>query len=445
MRKIFLVLGVVMAICGVEQAYSQSLNLTLDEAVAIALDENPTMQVAELEIERYDYVLGATRGNLLPQLSITGDYSYAAKAQQMSSSMQLSSDGTHSVTATANLGLALYAPAVYATLKMNRIQVAEAVESARSSKIDLVAAVKSAFYNTLLAQESLDVLEQSSETSKEVVDDTQVKFNNGLVSEYDLLTAQVQYNNLQPSIIQTRNSIELAKLMLKMYLSIPEDVELSVVGSLSAMREQVFEGDDNLSLDVDNNSTIRTLDIQADLLAQQLKLNKTSHQPTLTAFVSAMYTGSQQPTFGIDYTTGSFTAGSLIYYDQFPVYAGLSLNIPIFAGLTTINQSRQIRNQQQQLDIQRDYARQGVILEAQSAVNNLLAARERMYAEQTTIAQAQKAYDISQVRYDAETGTILELNSAQLLLTQSELNYSQAIYDFLVAKAEYDKVIGVEY
>ncbi len=429
--------------CSSLAAQTTQLTLTLDEAIEIALDENPTLQVAELDIERYDYVLGATRGNLLPQLSISGEYTYAAKVQQMSESMQISSDGTSSVTVAANLGIALYAPAVYATLKMNRIQATEAVEAARSSQIDMVAAVKSAFYNTLLAQESLLVLEESSDMSKEVVDDTQVKFDNGLASEYDLLTAKVQYSNLQPTIIQTRNSVELSILMLKMYLSLPEEVQVSVVGSLSDMREQVFSGNDGLSLDIENNSTIRTLEIQSELLAQQLKLNKTSYQPTLSGYVSAYYTGSQQPSLVIG--ASGFEAGPMTFYDQFPVYAGLNLSIPIFSGLTIINQSRQIKNQMQQLDLQKDYARKGILIEAQSAVNNLLAARERMYAEEMTISQAQKAYDISQVRYDEGVGTILELNSAQLSFTQSELNFSQAIYDFLVAKAEYDKIIGVEY
>ncbi|MFR9649866.1 MAG: TolC family protein [Rikenellaceae bacterium] len=442
MKKQFFTLAVLLSMCGVVNAQSTALTLTLDKAIAIALDENPTLKVADLEIQRYDYVLGATRGNLYPQLSITGDYSYAAKTQQMSESMQFSSDGTNTVTATANLGVALYAPAVYATLKMNRIQITEAVEAARGSQIDLVAAVKSAFYGTLLAQESLRVLEESSTTAKEVVDETQVKFDNELSSEYDLLTAQVQYNNLQPSIIQTRNSIELAILTLKMYLSIPEDVKVNVEGSLTQMREQVFVSGDTLNIDIDNNSSLKTLEIQSELLAQQLKLNKTAHQPTLSAFVSAYYTGTQQPSLLIDET--GFVAGPTTFFDQFPVYAGLSLTIPIFSGLTTVNQTRQIRNQMQQLDLQIDYARQGVMLEAQSEVNNLLAARERMYAEEMTIAQAQKAYNISQVRYDQGVGTILELNSAQLSLTQAELNYSQAIYDFLVAKAGYDKIIGVE-
>ena len=82
------------------------------------------------------------------------------------------------------------------------------------------------------------------------VDDTRLQYDNGLASEYDLLTAQVQLSNLKPSILQTENSIRLAKLMLKMYLSIPENVEIEVVGELDAMRDAVLAGTDGLTTDV---------------------------------------------------------------------------------------------------------------------------------------------------------------------------------------------------
>ena len=78
------------------------------------------------------------------------------------------------------------------------------------------------------------------------------------------------------------------------------------------------------------------------------------------------------------------------------------------------------------------------------ALNDLLTARETMYAQELTVEQARKAYSISDTRYRAGAGTILELNSAQLAQTQAQLNYSQAIFDYLTAKAEYDRIVGKE-
>ncbi len=83
-------------------------------------------------------------------------------------------------------------------------------------------------------------------------------------------------------------------------------------------------------------------------------------------------------------------------------------------------------------------------LEARTATNNVFTAREKMLANEKTVDLAEKAYSIARTRFDAGAGTMLEVNQAQLNVTQSRLNHSQAIYDFLAAKADYDKVIGNE-
>lgn len=421
-------------------ANAQQLQLTLEEAVEIALNDNPTIKIADMEIQRYDYVLAETKGNYLPSLSIDSYYNYSVVAQQMSKSMQISANGTSTVSAAANLSIPLYAPAIARTLTLNKTQMAAAVESARGSKINLISEVKKAYYNTLLAEQSLVVLEESSAISKKSVDDTQTMFDNGLTAEYDLLTAQVQYSNLQPTIVQTRNSIEVAKLLLKMYLSLPAETEIELTGSLEDMRDIVFSGTDGLTTDVSQNSDLVSLEYQSQLLADQLRLTNSARLPTLAAYGSATYYGNESAV--IDFA--SFTPQGTEYYAQVPINVGISLSIPIFSGLTNVNKAKSIKNQIKQLELQKMYAEQAKIVELKSAINNLFTAREKMFSEEATMAQAAKAYSISKTRYDAGVGTMLELNSAQLAQTQSELNYSQAIYDYLSAKCDYDKIIGKE-
>ncbi|MFR9503200.1 MAG: TolC family protein [Rikenellaceae bacterium] len=437
MKKLFITAATLLAGVG---AQAQQLQLTIEEAVQIALDDNPTIQVADMEIARFDYVLAETKGMYLPTLAIDGSYNYSVIAQQMSKSMQIAADGTSTVSVAANLSVPLYAPAISRTLTLNKTQMAAAVETARGSKISLVAEVKKAFYNTLLAEQSLEVLEESSAISKKSVDDTQIMFDNGLTAEYDLLTAQVQYSNLQPTIVQTRNSIEVAKLLLKMYLSLPESTDIELVGSLDDMRDVVFNGTDDLTTDISQNSDIVSLEYQEQLLADQLRVINSARLPTLAAYGAVTYYGTESAV--IDFS--SFTSNGTEYYAQVPINIGISLSIPIFSGLTNVNKAKSLKNQMKQLELQKIYAEQGKIVELKGAINNLFTAREKMFAEEATMQQAAKAYNISKTRYDAGVGTMLELNSSQLSQTQSELNYSQAIYDYLSAKCDYDKIIGKE-
>ena len=385
---------------------SAQLRLTLPEALEIALSENPTVRIAEMEVERYDYVKRQT-------------------------------DNTFAVQ--GDLSLPLFAPAVYRTLKMNDTQMAAAVEAARASRITLVAEVKKAFYNILLAEQSLAVLRESEATVQRTVDDTEVQYRNGLASEYDLLTAQVQLSNLKPTILQTENSIKLAKLQLKMYLSVPEEVEIEVVGALDAMRDEVLAGTDGLTVDVTENSDLRSLELQEELLHRSLRAANAGRLPTLAAFGTASYTGNDMEPF-----MGMGAGDDARYFWTHPISVGLQLSVPIFSGLTKMNKSRELKNQIAQIALQRDYARQQVDVQVRAALNDLLTARETMFAQEKTVEQARQAYRISDARYRAGAGTILELNSAQLAHTQAQLNFSQAIYDYLSAKAEYDRIAGRE-
>lgn len=449
MRK-FLMMACLSAV-GLGSVEAQ-MRLTLDESLQIALSENPTIRIADLEVKRYDYVRRETWGNWIPQVSVGGTYTRSIVKQEMAKGLSFGADNT--LTATADATWALFAPTVFRTLRMNRTQLESAVETARGSRITLVADVKKAFYNILLAEESLAVLRESEANLQRTVTDTEIQYKNGLASEYDFLSAQVQLSNLKPTILQTENSIKVAKLMLKMYLSIPEEIPIEVVGRLDEMREAVLAGTDGLSTDLSGNTDLRSLELQRELLQDQLKVSNAGRWPTIAAFFNATYTGndmdmSKLGSFGggADGAGGGGAAGSGSggsFWWQHPVSAGLQVSIPLFSGLTRMNRARQIRNQIAQISLQRDYTEQQLDVQVRSAINDLMTARETMFAQEKTVAQAEKAYRISDTRYRAGAGTILELNTSQLNKVQAQLSYSQAIYDYITAKAEYDKIVGRE-
>lgn len=428
------------------------LKLSLDEAIDLALSENPTVKVADLEIERYDYVRKETLGNLYPSLSVSGTYTRAIVKTEISKGLSFGADNT--IAASADIALPLIVPSVWRTARLNQIEMQNAVESARASRIDLVNSVKKGYYNILLAQQSLAVLKASEANVQQTVDDTRLQYEHGLASEYDLITAEVQLSNLQPSIIQTTNSIDVAKRLLKMYMSLPDNVDIELEGSLDDFRDAVLSGNDGLSTDVSQNSALRQLDIQADMLEQQLKVAQTSRMPTLSAFGSVSISGNDMERLNFGAMTGgsdgsTSTPGTTesvknSFYWQHPISAGIQLSIPIFSGFRNTNKLKQLRNSMAQLDLQRIYLQQSTEVEVRSSINDLLTARETMFANEKTVQQAQKAYDISNTRYKAGAGTILELNTSELALTQARLNYSQAIYDYLSAKADYDRIVGRE-
>ena len=438
------------AVLCVGVAWAQPITLSLDKALEIALSDNPTIKVADMEIERQDWVRKQTIGNLLPNVSISSQYSYSIVKQEMAKGLSFGAD--NSISNSASLTLPLYAPSVYETLKMNRTQMEQAVESARSSKITLTNEVKKGYYNILLAEQSLVVLKESEASIAETVKNTEAMYKQGLASEYDLLSAQVQLSNLRPNIIQTENSIKTTKLLFKMYLGLPESADFTLVGSLDDFAEEVAMATvPTNEVDLSNNADLRALDLQSKLLQHQLQLVNASRLPTVAAFTNFIYSGNDNTMdfssmmgggFGGAGGGGSSAATKKEWWWQNPLSAGISISIPIFAGGRNINKAHEIRNTISQLSLQKEYLRQSVNVQVESAFNNILTAREKMTSNEITVRQAQKAYEIAEVRYNAGTGTILELNSSELSLTQAKLNYSQAIYDYLAARADYEKIIG---
>jgi outer membrane protein TolC len=192
---------------------------------------------------------------------------------------------------------------------------------------------------------------------------------------------------------------------------------------------------------------MKQLDIQSELLDHQEKLIQTTRMPTIAAFGQISYIGQEPSNLGGlmgGAMGGATTAGKEKMWWQYPINVGAQISIPIFAGFSKTNQIKAIRNQRAQLDVQREYAERGVKLQVQQSINTLLTARETMLANELTVEQAEKAYQISYTRFGAGAGTILELNNSLLTLTQAQLNYSQAIYDYLSAHAAYEKALGVE-
>lgn len=427
------------------QQAGEVLTLSIDEAIELALSDNPTVKVSNLEIERYDYVRKQTLASLYPSVDVSAQYQLAIRRQEMAQGFSFGGKNTFNVG--GSVSLPLFVPAIYEQLKMTRTQMESAVESARATRIDMVASVRSAYYNILLAEQSLAVLNEAVKTTEQVVENTKSLYENGLASEYDYLTAQVQLSNLKPQLLQTENAIGLTKLQLKMFLSIPENVDIAVVGTLDGFRDQVLLSEE-YSYNIEENTTIRNLDIQSNMLKHQERLIQSSRMPSIVAFGQISYIGQERVDLsglmGGGMSRASADQQSKFWW-QYPISVGAQVSIPIFAGFKKTNQLREVRNQMAQLNMQREYAAKGVLLQVEQAINTLLTARETMLSNELTVEQAEKAYNISLTRYNAGAGTILELNSSQLTLTQAQLSYSQSIYDYLSAYATYEKTLGKDY
>lgn len=197
------------------QEVKDTLTLTLDKALEIALSENPTMRVADQEIQLKKEAKKEAYGGLFPEVALSGSYSRTLKKQTMvmdfageAQTIQVGSDNSYSGGLTVNLPI--FAPALYKSINLTKADVDLAMEKARSSKLDLINQVTKAYYQLLLAQDSYEVMLQSYNQAEINFEVVSAKYAQGTVSEYDKIRADVQVRSLKPGVCFRRNGINLA-------------------------------------------------------------------------------------------------------------------------------------------------------------------------------------------------------------------------------------------
>ena len=447
------------------------LVVDLNTAIDIALNENPTIKVADMEITKKKYSTKSAYGALMPQVDLIGQYQRTIKRQTMyldgafgmgggdidptkytpeelkilevlnkamtpeeptdpNAGIQVGRKNMWS--GGLNVSLPLVVPSLWKNIQISKVDLDITIEQARSSKIELANQVKKSFYNNLLAKESYDVFKETYRTDSINLESIKHKYKQGIVAEYDVITAEVRLKSIIPNILQSENAIMISELQLKMLMGIDADVPMEISGSLLDYEQTMFNtivaADESLS----SNSDLKQFDLQTDMAQKGLEMQKMQLLPTLTSTFSYMYM-SQNNDFKIN----------TYRWDPYSV-AGITLAIPIFNGGQRYNSIKQSQIQIMQMNEQRKDIERGLKLSVKNNIEMMNKSIEQVVATESSVAQAKKGYEITQKRYDTGMGTIVDVNAAALAVTSAELQYRNAIYDYLAAKSDLEKTLGYD-
>ena len=428
-----------MLICGVTlQGQAQdSVHVNLDKAIEIALSESPTMRIADRTVDIKREYKKEQIVSLFPDVSVAANYNRTLLKQTMSMDMggqtmniKVGRDNTYSVG--ANLSLPIISFPLWSSLKLSSMDIDLALESARSSKLELVNQVKQAYYTYLLAKQSYDVLKanyDNMDASNQLVSQS---YEQGLVSEYEKLRSEVALQNQRPAVNSAAKAIKLAAMRLKVVLGMDVNEPVIFDGQLSDYEQTVLNAKmpSDQDLQLAYNSALSQMEMGIEQLEQSKKIILGSSLPMLALAGAFQYSGMGDD--GSKFTNYPYS------------YIALSLQVPIVGWAATHYKLKQsdmnIENMRdQRLDLERNL-RLGV----QSYLNDMQQAIDDLASDSETMRQAQKAYDIAQKQYEVGMNTWLDLRTTELALTTTQLTYSQAIFNYLVAKANLEATLGNE-
>ncbi|WP_300699995.1 TolC family protein [Bacteroides sp.] len=419
------------------QEAKETLTLNLDKAIEIALSDNPTIKVAQEEIALKKVTHKETWQNLLPEASIGGTLNHTITAAQMNlggQSFKMGMDNSNTVSGVLNISLPIFAPSVYRAMSMTKTDIELAVEKSRASKQDLVNQVTKAYYQLMLSQDSYDVLQKSYKLSEDNFNIVNAKFQQGAVSEFDKISAEVQMRSIKPNVISAGNAVTLSKLQLKVLMGVTADVDIKIDDFLTNYETSLFVNElGQPDATLDNNTTMKQLELNRKMLQQNIKTLRTNFMPTLSMNYSYQYQSLYNDNWNLfNYNWGG--SSSLVF----------NLSIPLYKA-SNFTKLKSNRIQISQLEQNRIDTERKLNMQITSYQNNMAASSEQVVSNRENVMQAKKAVQIAGKRYEVGKGTVLELNTSQVQLTEAELTYNQSIYDYLVSKADLDQILGKDY
>lgn len=329
-------------------------------------------------------------------------------------------------------------------------------EVLRGATLAAATRVSVAYYDVMLAQEQQRLLESSIDRVRSALSETEKMQAAGMASEYDVLRLKVELANLEPNVRRARNAVIQARRSLAVELDAPEMASLGVAGSLTdidvpaGLARTAAPGigvqlagtpagaavppvDELVASAMRNRSDLRQLELMRSLRRTELRSEQLEYAPKVSLFASyainAQHNGA--PTFFGD-------ASQRNYGRQ----AGISISMPLFTGLKEHARIRQKRAVVRSVETQLDLARDRAEAQVRALAERLEEAAERAAGQQLAVQQARRGFEIVSAQFREGISGQLERTDAEVALRQSEFNYAEAVYDYVVARVQLDEATG---
>ena len=414
------------------------------DAVNVALQQNATILKAQNDLQASYGIVVQTRAIVLPQLSATGQYKYT----QPTAIETIPFPGFDQANQSWNAGFQLVQTIYDGGRLMSAVQAArltkeQALADYHTKVQDTLLSTRLAYYDVLLALEQITVHEASVKLLQSEVDDQQRRYKAGTVPQFNVLRAEVQLANERPLLIRAQNSYRVAKNNLSDLLgyNLPqdvwEDIPMNLTDVLDAEPYPV-----NLPIAIvqalENRSELEALKKTEALEKLGVVNAKAGYKPTLQAFAGYSWFNQQYavngpppltPPLALDNAFGGYNAGAQITWN-------------IFDGLLTHGKVVQAKaNYEKSQNDLADRTRQ-IELEVRTSYSDFVEATEVLDSQKTVLAEAAEALREAQARFDAGTGTQLDVLDAETSLTQARDINAQALHDYDAARARLERAIG---
>ncbi len=459
-------IAVILAVLAASGGAAAQEVFTLEAAVRLALEQNEDLRGARYGLVMAQEQASEARSDLFPKIDLNASYARnVLVAENFLPAfifdpnadpddlvpVRFGADNVWSTNVTVEQ--ALFKPSVFVALgAAGRFENFEQ-ETLRGRTQGIVTKVRLLYYGLLLAQEQARLVENSVQRVRKSLHDTRALNKAGLAADYDVLRLEVELGNLEPNLFRAQSSVAQARRELGIELALDNLDDVRVAGSLAAIDLDDFEANSPENREIlafsswateplteevksaarEDRSDLRQLFFSEQLRQSELSLERVQYLPEIVLFGSYGILAQQNGNPAFFGRSDQRTNSSQV---------GLRVTWPLFSGFSKDARIDQRRASLRQAEAMSRVARARADSEVETIWDQMLEARARADAQRMAVQQAHRGFDIASAQYREGLGSQLELTDAEVALRQSEFNYAQAAYDFLVAQANLDLAVG---
>ena len=437
----------------------QVKTFSLEDAIKTALENNRGVKIAMMDVEKADAAVDEAFGYALPSVDLSANLAHYiekpktpfpdfeamltnstygvlfregvlpeddSKYLPMDTKLQ-SFAQTNNFESKLEVTQILFNSAVFRGIGASKIYLSLSEEQLNSSIAKTILDVKKAFYGVLLSKSMLEIVKASLMNAEDNLKNVKALHGQGLASDYDALQVEVAVENIRPTVLQLRNTLQSAKDGFKILLGIGQVEEIEVVGKIEVTDLTIPGKEEAVQDALNDNLDLKTLQIKRNVDEEMIAIERSDYWPTLAAFGNFTYSGSSD-----EWEFNTYNA----------TMVGVSLTMNLFKGGQVANKVEQAEIAVKQTDTQINLTRDYVASQVKSMVLELEREKTQIQALTRNVELAQKAYDIARTRYNEGTGTQLEIKNADVELRTAKTNKLQSVHNFIISSAELDEMLG---
>jgi outer membrane protein TolC len=445
--KLFIILSNVMVL-----GAQDSLTLTIERSVQMAMDYNPALKIAHKELQKADASVWQAYSQILPQLTASANIQHNWRIQEstipnfiktmlgpsapadMPDYVQIAFGLENTFVYGVNVNQPLFLggagiagiKAAYAVRRVSQ-------QNLKSARQNLLYETVNAYYTCLLAQELVHVQEEALSQAEANYDVVKKKYDVGMASGFDKMRAQVEVANIRPVLISARNGLNSALTQLRTILGLDKNTIIKISGEFVYFEDEFSQRslDELQRLALSNRPEILALADQKDIRKEGITIARSNFLPKLYFQTDYSYLGMRND---FKFRGDDFSKG---------FYSAISLQIPLFTGFRSVKEYQKVRIDYKIIVDTERQARDGVAAEVEIAFNEFIQAREKVLSSQETVDLAQEALRLANLIYDEGANTQLDVINSRLALTQAQMNLVNSLYDYQISLYTLRKACGV--